>query len=110
MTDSELEKSEDLQKEYWTLMAKVLNVQQKITKIYAHLSSACDGCDHNKSTPWVDRAIQEASELDDLFPDGIGNEIGSHVRQIDELNEEIDTEKISDADFGVKNSDFVECR
>lgn len=109
MTDNESEKSEDLQKEYWTLMAKVLNMQQKITKIYAHLSSACDGCDHNKSKPSLAMAMREGYELDKQFPDGIGYAISNHLNQIEELNEEIATEKISDEDYGVRNSDFVEC-
>lgn len=110
MTDTELEQSEELQKEYWTLMFKVLNMQQKITKIYAHLSSASDGCDHNKCKVSLARAKQEASQLDKEFPDGIEYAISSHEKQIDELNEEVATEKISDQDFAILNKEFADCR
>jgi len=110
MTDNELEKSDKLQNEYWTLMGKVLGMHQMITKMYANLDAAQNGLDHNKTKFFLIQAKKEAAHFDKQFPDGIEYAIDCHEKEIEELNDEIEADTFDPADNGVKTSDFVECK
>jgi hypothetical protein len=93
MTDNELERSDKLQNEYWTLMANVMGLHQIITKIYAQLDSAQEGLDHNKTKCSLAEAKKVAAFFDKQFPDGIEYVIGCHEMEIEELNDDIAAEK-----------------
>lgn len=110
MTDDQLTSSNEVQEDYWSLMNKVLSAQQAFTKIHGHLQCAHKGPDHEMYESSLELAKKEARVFEAKFPHGIESAIAFLALQVKELNEEISTEKISDEDFGVRNSDFAECQ
>jgi len=108
MTNDESERSEKLRDEYFSLLNKVINLHEKITKIHGNLWSALE-LEHELSKADIEQAKGFAMQMDQVFPDGIEYAISFHQEQVKELNEDIFTETFDPADNGVKNSDFVKC-
>jgi len=109
MTNSELERSCKLRDEYFSLLNKVINLHEKITKIHGNLWSALE-LDHELNKSDIEQAKEVARQMDQVFPDGIEYAISFHQEQVKELDEDIFTETFDPADNGVKNGDFVACK
>lgn len=108
MTDHEAEKAETLDSDYQRLMYHILNMHQRISMIYGYMMAAdIHETDFNKSEILLNFAKKTAREIDQQFPDGIEYAISSHEKCIEELNDEIAAEAVSDKDYCVKNSHFV---
>lgn len=107
MTNSEINRADELGREYWKLMDSFIDIHRKVTFIYGYLREATDGMSHRKNKMSLEQAKQYARQLDKAFPDGFEYPISYHEKQIEELNAEIAAELISDKDNGFKTRDFV---
>jgi len=105
MRDNESERSEKLRDEYFSLLNKVINLHEKITKIHGHLWSALE-LDHELNKSDIEQAKEVARQFDQKFPEGIEYAIDHHVSRVKELDEEIFADTFDPSDNGVKNSDF----
>lgn len=113
MTTHESERSEKLRDEYFSLLNKVINLHEKITKIHGNLYAALD-LDHELTKSDIEQAKEVARQMDQAFPDGIEYAISFHEEQVKELDEEIYSDNFDVTfdknDNGVKTSDFVDCK